>query len=112
MPCRFHSSSVVVSKRFKCLDVNARGEKGNGGSSNQTALIDRGSDERGKQRMRLERPRFELGMKLNADEPGMILILDHLGQQPVRRHAGKAHAVLLKAVLVAGIDLVAVAVAL
>ena len=51
-------------------------------------------------------------MKLHADEPGMILMLDHLRQEPVRRHAGKAHAMLLQAILVAGIDLVAMAVTL
>src|SRR5947207_9243987 len=62
--------------------------------------------------MRLERPRFELGMKLYADEPRVILVLDHLGQEPVGRHAGKSHAVLLEPVLVAGIDLIAVAVTL
>src|SRR6266849_2684743 len=62
--------------------------------------------------MRLERPRLELGMKLHADEPRMILILDHLGQESVGRHAGKAHAVLLEPVLVTSIDLIAMAVAL
>src|SRR5712692_8246666 len=62
--------------------------------------------------MRLEWPRLELRMKLHADEPGMILILDHLGQESIGRHAGKPHAVLLEPVLIAGIDLIAVAVAL
>src|SRR3984893_15929854 len=62
--------------------------------------------------MRRERPRLELGMKLHTDEPGMILILNHLGQESVGRHAGKAHAVLLEPVLVPGIDFIAVAVAL
>src|SRR2546423_6228186 len=62
--------------------------------------------------MGLEGPRFELGMKLHADEPWMVLVLDHFGQQMVRRHSGKAHPVLLEPVLVAGIDLVAVAMAL
>ena len=62
--------------------------------------------------MRIEGARFELGMKLHADEPGMILMLDHLRQEPVRRHAGKAHAMLLQAILVAGVDLVAMAVTL
>src|SRR5215831_21135101 len=51
-------------------------------------------------------------MELHADEPGMVFILDHFRQQPVRRHAGKAHAMLLEPALVAGIDLVAVPVAL
>src|SRR5262245_28459440 len=42
----------------------------------------------------------------------MVLVLDHLRQQSVRRHAGKPHAVLLEATAITGIDLVAVAVAL
>src|SRR5262245_62656088 len=62
--------------------------------------------------MRLERPRFKLGVELHADEPGMVLILDHLRQQPIRRHAGKPHAVLLEATAITGVDLVAVTVAL
>src|SRR5262245_66593011 len=78
----------------------------------QPALLHRSPDERGEQRMRLERPRFELGVELHADEPGMVLVLDHLRQQPVRRHAGKPHAVLLEATAITGINLVAVTVAL
>src|SRR6185436_14119853 len=46
----------------------------------QPAPVDRRADEGGKKRVRLERPRLELGMELHADEPGMILIFDHLGQ--------------------------------
>lgn len=46
----------------------------------QPALVHRRADEGGKKRVRLERPRLELGMELHADEPGMILIFDHLGQ--------------------------------
>src|SRR5882672_9386045 len=42
----------------------------------------------------------------------MVLVLDHLRQEPVGRHAADAHAVLFEAALVAGVDLVAVAVAL
>ena len=48
-----------------------------------------GGDEARKQRVRLERPRLELGVKLHADEPGMISELDRLRQQPVGRHAGE-----------------------
>jgi len=61
--------------------------------------------------MRLERPRLEFGVELNADEPRMVLVFDDLRQHAVRRHAGEAQAVLLEAVLVGGVDLVAVAVA-
>src|SRR5262245_26902034 len=78
----------------------------------QPALVYRSPDERGEQRMRLKRPRFELGVELHADEPGMVLVLDHLRQQPVRRHAGKPHPVLLEATAIPGIDLVAMTVAL
>jgi hypothetical protein len=34
--------------------------------------------------MRLEWPRFELRVELNADEPGMVWPLDDLGQKPIR----------------------------
>ena len=37
---------------------------------NQPALRHRGLNERRKQRMRLERPRLQLGVELHADEPG------------------------------------------
>ncbi len=53
----------------------------------QPALVYGGADERRKQRMRLERARFQLGMKLHADEPGMILVFDDLRQNAVGRHA-------------------------
>src|SRR4051794_38972729 len=46
----------------------------------QTRLGDRGLDERREQRVRLERARFQLGMELHPDEPGMHLFgqLDNL----------------------------------
>src|SRR6516162_5470120 len=78
----------------------------------QPALVHCRADEGGEQRVRLERPRLELGVELHADEPGMILVLDHLGQQAVGRHSGEAHAMLLEPPAVAGVDLVAVAMAL
>ena len=62
--------------------------------------------------MRSERPRFELGVKLHADEPGVVGVFDDLGQDAVRRHAAEAHAVLFKPVLVSGVDLVTMTVAL
>src|SRR6266536_941206 len=80
--------------------------------SHQPALLHRRLDEGGKQRVRRKWPRFELGVELHADEPGVVFVFDHLGQEPVGRHAAEAHAVLLEPALVAGIDLVAVAVAL
>ena len=38
----------------------------------QPALLHRGPDEGREQRVRLERPRLQLGMELHADEPGMV----------------------------------------
>src|SRR6266446_2845610 len=60
------------------------------GSSNQARLIDRGTDERGEERVRLEGFRFELGMKLHADEPRVIGEFDDFRQHPVGRHSGEA----------------------
>ena len=67
---------------------------------------------RGEQRVRLERARFQLGMELHADEPGMVGAFDDLRQQAVGRHAGEPQAVLLEPVAIVDVDLVAVAVAL
>jgi hypothetical protein len=71
-----------------------------------------GGDEAGEQRVRLERARFQLGVELHADEPGMVGDFDDLRQHAVGRHAGETQAVLLEPVLVVDVDLVAVAVAL
>src|SRR5689334_24737245 len=62
--------------------------------------------------MRLKGPRLQLGMELHADEPGMVLILDDLRQHAVGREPRKAQAVLLQAILVGGVDFVAMAVTL
>src|SRR5512137_2516637 len=77
----------------------------------QAALVLGGADERREQRVRRERPGFQLRMVLYADEPGMVGDLDDLGQDAVGRHAGEAQAHLLQPVLVVDVDLVAVAVA-
>ncbi len=47
----------------------ALSRKGIGRASHQPRLLDRGGDKTREQRVRLERPRFEFGMKLHADEP-------------------------------------------
>src|SRR2546421_4899266 len=47
----------------------------------QPALFHRRPDEGREQRVRRKRSRFQLGMELDADEPGMILVLDHLRQE-------------------------------
>jgi hypothetical protein len=36
--------------------------------------------------MRRERPRFELGMELHADEPGVVVVFDELQQDAVGRN--------------------------
>src|SRR5579875_127482 len=79
---------------------------------NQPALLYRRLDERGEQRMRIEGLGFELGVELDADEPGMVGELDDLGQLAVGRHAGEPHPGLLELRLVVDVDLVSVAVAL
>src|SRR5437016_3040414 len=38
----------------------------------QPTLVDRRPDEGREQRVRLERPRLELGVELDADEPGVV----------------------------------------
>ena len=80
-------------------------------TSNQPRLHHRRLNERREQRMRLERPRFQFGMELHPDEPGMILVFDDLRQHAVGRQAGESQPVLFEPVLVGGVDLVAVAVA-
>src|SRR2546430_17294165 len=80
--------------------------------SHQPTLLHRRLDEGGKQRMWRKWPRLQLRMELHADEPGVVLVFDHFGQEAVGRHAAEAHAVLFEAAFVAGIDFVAMAVAL
>src|SRR5580700_8360369 len=64
--------------------------------SHQPTLMDRSCDERCKEWMRCKRPRLELGMELNAYEPGMIRYLHDLRQPAVRRPAGNHQTVLSK----------------
>src|SRR6516165_6712764 len=73
----------------------------------QPALLHGGPHERGKQRVRLEGARLELGVELDADEPGMVLAFDHLRQEAVRRHGAEAHALWLGGPPLGGVDLVA-----
>jgi hypothetical protein len=54
---------------------------------NQPALVDGRTDEGREKRMRFEWPRFQFGMELHADEPGMVLVFDDLRQNAVGRHA-------------------------
>src|SRR6185437_6954727 len=81
-------------------------------ASDQASLIERGADERGEERVRLEGLRFQLGVELHADEPGVTGDLDDLGQFAVGRHAGEAQPLVLETALVVDVDLVAVAMTL
>ena len=51
--------------------------------SDQSGLLERRSDEPGKQWMRIERAAFELGVELHPDEPRMIGPLDDFGKQAI-----------------------------
>jgi len=64
--------------------------------SHQPTLVDRSCDERCKEWMRCKRPRLELGMELNAYEPGMVRYFHDLRQPAVRRPAGNTKTVLSK----------------
>src|SRR5476651_1258514 len=100
--------SQSASRRTQSALPNTRGSI----ALHQPRLVERGTDERGEERVRLEWLRFELGVELHADEPGMAGKLDDLGQLAVRRHAGKAQPLVLEPSLVVDVDLVAVPVAL
>src|SRR5437667_12605013 len=89
------SRRKAIAKELAAKYRSVRRETARCKNLHQPALLYRRADKGGKQRMRLERARLELGVELDADEPGMILILDHFRQQAVGRHAGKPHPVLL-----------------
>src|SRR6266853_2458766 len=74
-------------------------------------VLQRGLDERGKERMAAAGRRGEFRMELAADEPGVRWQLDHLTQLLALREAGNAQALVLQALHVPVVDLVAVAVA-
>ena len=61
--------------------------------------------------MRGEGFAFQLGVELDADEPGVVLDLDDLGEFAVGAHAGKDQPAGLKLVAVFHVNLIAVAVA-
>src|SRR5512140_988121 len=74
------------------------------------ALIGR-ADERAEERMRLQRLGFELGVKLAAEEPGMVRDLANLDVDAVGRRARDAQSVSGQDFLVLAVELEAVAVA-
>ena len=61
--------------------------------------------------MRGEGFAFQLGVELDADEPGVVLDLDDLGEFAVGAHAGEDQTAGLKLVAVFHVNLIAVAVA-
>ncbi|MPL84476.1 hypothetical protein SDC9_30441 [bioreactor metagenome] len=79
--------------------------------SDEAALFLRGLHQPGEQRMRREGFRLQLRMELHADEPGVILHLDDLGQPAIGRHAREHQPAGLQLVAILDVDLVAVAVA-
>ena len=56
-----------------------------GTSATELAVLQRRLDETPEKRMAVHRPRFELGMELAAEKPGMVAWLDDLDQIAVRR---------------------------
>src|SRR3569832_1311315 len=77
--------------------------------SHQTALPHRSSNERREQWMRIERTRFQFGVELHSDEPGMIWDLHDLRQSSVRRPAGDDQTVLAEWLCVLRVYLIAMA---
>src|SRR3989442_1891455 len=74
-------------------------------------VLQRGLDERRKERMSAAGRRSEFRMELAADEPGVRRQLDHLAQLLALGEAGNAQALVLQSLHVLVVDLVAVAVA-
>src|ERR1700746_3225840 len=79
------------------------------GVLDEARLVERGADERSEERVRFEGLRFELWMGLHSDEPRVIPKLDYFRQLPVGRNAGKTEPRMLQSILVADVDLVAMA---
>ena len=71
-----------------------------------------GFDEPGEQGMRLERLRFELGVELHRDVPGVGRELDNLDELTVERPASDLESLLGQRLLVEAVELVAMAVPL
>src|SRR4051794_12155890 len=78
--------------------------------SDQPALLHRRGDEAAEQGMRGEGARLQFGVELHPDEPRVVVALDDLGQDAVRRQAGELQARALDGGAVADVDLVAVTV--
>src|SRR5262245_40771606 len=77
----------------------------------QSMIVSR-ADEAGKKRVRRQGLRFQFGVRLSAQEPGMVGELDHLDEFPVGRFARKDESGLRHAVFEGRVEFVAVAMAL
>src|SRR6266851_2460610 len=77
--------------------------------SHEARLVECGAHKGGKERVRLERFRFELGMELHADKPRMIGEFDNFRQHSVRRHARKRQPRRLPTWPIADVDFIAMA---
>src|SRR5690348_9495591 len=80
--------------------------------SDEPALLQRRFHETREQGMRLDRAALELGMELDADEPGMVRSFHDLRQLTVGRHAREQKPRAFQPVLVVNVHLVAMAVPL
>ncbi len=69
-----------------------------------------GGDEIAKKRMGLRRLRFELGVELDRQKPGMIAAFHDLDDRAVRADPGRDQALILKPLAVSVVELVTVAV--
>ena len=74
-------------------------------------VLERGGDEAGEERVRVVRLGLELGMELRADEERMIRQFDDFDEAFLGRDRGNHQPGFLQAVLIVGVELVAVAVA-
>ena len=75
-------------------------------------ILQAGANKRGKKRMRSERLRFELRMKLATNEPGMIRHLDDFDIHAIGRPPGNPESSARERLLVLAIKFVAMAMAL
>jgi len=81
-------------------------------SKSRPTILKAGANERGKQRMRSKRLRFEFRMKLAANEPRMIRHFDNFDIHAIGCPAGNAESGARERLLVLAIKFVAMAVAL
>src|SRR5580658_3606082 len=72
--------------------------------SDQSGLTYRRGDEIREQWMRVERLRFQLGMILHADIPGMARQFDDFRQHPIRRHAAETQSRRLQFLTIIDVD--------